>query len=103
MDAPTKPPRVTVERFYIPPTTDGNFKMIADLNFHGSDGEIVCVVKGFKLMTRDSGGFWIGVPQREKDGAWIDVFEFGSKSQAEEARALCHATFETAKMKKDDF
>lgn len=92
-----KPPRVTVDSSHIPGGSE-NPLMFVDLNLHDSNGDIVCTVRGFKLMRRTNGGVWLGVPQRKKsDNEYIDVFEFGSKSQAEEARSLAHALYELNK------
>ncbi len=102
MDGERKPPKVSLASFYLPQGT-GNPKMFADLNFLAPDGDIVCTVKGFKLMSRENGGFWLGVPQRKHNEDYIDVFEFGSKSQAEEARALLHAIYETEVAKREEF
>lgn len=108
MTTDPKPPRVTIASHY-KPDQGGNPLLYVDLDFLAPDGDIINNVKGFKLMSRDKGGFWLAVPQRKvvKDNVedWMDIFEFGSKSQAEEARSKAHHLYEELKLKegKDGF
>ena len=89
-----KSPAVRIDKFYIPPSGD-NPRMVVDLDFLNTDGSIICQVCGFKLMGRANGGFWISTPQRQhKNGEWVDIFTWGSRDQAEEARKLIHAAYD---------
>ena len=104
MDEPLqRRPSVSIERIYLPPDTD-NPRAIADLNFLNTDGSIVCEVRGFKLMSRPNGGWWCAVPQRQqRNGEWADVFAWGSKDQAEEARHLIHEAYKKESEKTSGF
>jgi DNA-binding cell septation regulator SpoVG len=102
-EASEKKPTVHIDKFYIPPSGD-NPRMVVDLDFLNTDGSIICQVCGFKLMGRSNGGFWLSVPQRQhKDGVWTDIFSWGSRDQAEEARKMIHAAYDAEMAQKGDF
>lgn len=87
-------PEVLIDRFYIP-GHGHNPRMIVDLAFRDGNGDFICTVKGFKLMARTNGGWWLAIPQRQhKDGNWTDVFAWGTVAQAEEARQMVHRFYE---------